>query len=83
MARRKHDEYRLTPAAIRDLESIWMYTTEQWGIEQVHRYTDELTNAFKLLANNPEHGGACDHVREGYRRHRAGCHVIYYRIVNE
>ena len=27
-------EYRLTPAAESDLESIWEYTREKWGIEQ-------------------------------------------------
>ena len=80
MAKKKRDEYRLTPAAVQDLESIWMYTTKHWGIEQAHRYTDELTNAFKLLANNPEHGAACDDIRAGYRRHRVGRHVIYYRM---
>ena len=82
MPKRKRAEFRLRPAATQDLESIWIYTTEQWGIEQAHRYTDELTKAFKLLANNPEQGGACDEIREGYRRYRVGRHVIYYRIAD-
>ena len=34
------------PEADRDLEAIWLYTFEQWGLEQAHRYTDELTEAF-------------------------------------
>jgi toxin ParE1/3/4 len=80
MSERNRGEYRLTPAALRDLESIWVYTMARWGIEQAHRYTDDLTNTFSLLAGNPEHGGACDHVREGYRRHRVGRHVVYYRV---
>ncbi len=27
-------EYRLSPAAERDLESIWIYTVGQWGVER-------------------------------------------------
>lgn len=35
-------EFRLSPAAQSDLESIWSYTNEQWGTEQANRYTDKL-----------------------------------------
>jgi toxin ParE1/3/4 len=27
-------EYRLTPAAERDLEAIWVHTVREWGVEQ-------------------------------------------------
>ena len=80
MARRRRVEYRLRPAATQDLESIWAYSAEQWGVELAHRYTDDIVNAFEKLASNPEQGGSSDHVREGYRRYRVGRHIIYYRI---
>jgi len=41
-------EYRLTPEAERDVEAIWLYTLEKWGLEQANRYTDDLTEAFAL-----------------------------------
>ena len=34
-------EYRLAPEAKRDLEAIWLYTLEEWGLTQANRYTDE------------------------------------------
>jgi toxin ParE1/3/4 len=43
-------DYRLTPAAERDLEGIWAYTCERWSVAQAERYTDELTGAFAELA---------------------------------
>jgi len=59
-------EYRLTPAAERDLESIWTYTVRQWGVEQTDRYIDFLTTAFVELADSPfEDNGA----RERYLTH--------------
>lgn len=31
-------DFRPSPAAERDLESIWPYTVRQWGFEQADRY---------------------------------------------
>lgn len=61
-------EYRLTPAALRDLERIWTHTFQRWGIEQANRYTDMLTVAFAELAHSPKTAPACDQIRPGYRR---------------
>jgi toxin ParE1/3/4 len=73
-------EYRLAPAAERDLEEIWRYTAEHWGVEQAHRYTDILTAAFDELAEAPNTAAACDHIRAGYRRRGVERHAIYFRI---
>lgn len=75
-------EYRLTPAAERDLESIWTYPVQQWGEEQANRYTDFLTAAFAELAQSPETAPACDYIRPGYRRRSVERHMIYFRITN-
>ena len=56
-------EYRLSPAAERDLEGIWKYTRRAWGLEQAERYTDLLTAAFQVLAESPKSAPACDHIR--------------------
>jgi toxin ParE1/3/4 len=73
-------EYRLTPAAERDLETIWTYTRQQWGIEQANRYIDILTAAFAELAQSPKIAPACDHIRPSYRRRSVERHMIYFRI---
>lgn len=73
-------EYRLTPAAERDLEAIWMYTHQQWGADQANHYTDTMTAAFAELAQLPTAAQACDHIRAAYRRKSVGRHAIYFRI---
>jgi toxin ParE1/3/4 len=70
-------EYRLSPAAQRDLEGIWKYTRREWGLEQAELYTDLLTAAFQLLAEAPKSVPACDHIRRGYRRRNVERHMIY------
>ena len=76
-------EYRLAPAAERDLENIWRYTLDQWGLDQADRYTDLLVGAFEALAQSPNTVQACGDIRPGYRRHRVGRHVIYIRPSND
>ena len=75
-------EYRLSPAAERDLEGIWKYTRREWGLEQAERYTDLLTSAFQALAEAPKSAPACDHIRAGYRRRNVERHMIYFRLTD-
>lgn len=75
-------EYRLSPAAEHDLESIFEYTIRQWGIEQANRYTDLLTAAFEELSQSPSAAPTCEHIRSGYRRRSVERHVIYFRITD-
>ena len=73
-------EYRLTPAAERDLERGWSDTLLRWGAAQANRYTDVLTAAFAELAQSPKTAPACDPIRPGYRRLSVERHMIYFRI---
>mgnify|MGYP003593929528 FL=1 len=75
-------EYRLTPAAERDLESIWRYTARQWGIKQAERYIDTLTDAFAELADAPKAAPTCEHIRRGYRRWGVERHMVYFRVTD-
>lgn len=75
-------DYRLAPAAERDLERIWRHTSDRWGSEQADRYADLLISAFEALAHSPNTAPACNHIRNGYRRHVAGRHVIYFRLAD-
>ncbi len=73
-------EFRLTPAAERDLEIIWTYTVQQWGLQQANRYIDFLNAAFEALSHSPNTAPECDHIRLGYRRRKVERHLIYLRI---
>ena len=73
-------EVRISPEAERDLESIWLYTLDEWGLEQANRFSDEMFDAMNKLAKWPKSGVACEHIREGYRRSSYGRHAVYYRI---
>nr|WP_274637836.1 type II toxin-antitoxin system RelE/ParE family toxin [Microbacterium bovistercoris] len=72
------ETYRLTPAAKRDLSSIWDYTQERWDADQAALYVTEIRAAFERIAADPSRGRACDEVRPGYRRYSIGSHLVFY-----
>lgn len=71
--------YRLTPAAQRDLSSIWDYTPERWNLRAAETYTLEIKAAIERVADDPRRGRGCEETRAGYRRYGIGSHVLFYR----
>ena len=45
--------FRLLPEAENDLESIWLYSASNWGVDQAHAYIDGLVDIFQLISGNP------------------------------
>ncbi|MBE6442203.1 MAG: type II toxin-antitoxin system RelE/ParE family toxin [Desulfovibrio desulfuricans] len=73
---------RLTPLAEADLEEIWLYTFRRWSPEQADAYVRGIMAAIAGLARGDKVGLRTD-VRPGYRKYRAGMHVIYFRRSGE
>lgn len=70
--------YRLTPAAQRDLSSIWDFTEGRWDVRQAETYVNEIKAAVERVAADPSRGRACDGIRAGYRRYSIGSHLLFY-----
>lgn len=73
-------EYRLTPAAQRDLSAIWDFTEERWDIRQAEKYIRELQAAIERIAADPERGRDRKEVRHGYRSYAIGSHTVFYVV---
>lgn len=72
------NQYRLTPAAQRNLSSIWDITEELWGSGQAVKHFREIQAAVERIAQDPSRGRAREEIREGYRSYAVGSHVIFY-----
>lgn len=72
--------YRLSPKAAADLECIWLYGLQHWGVTQADKYIEALYQRFSELVNNPRQYPAVDEIYRGYRRSVCGSDSIYYRI---
>lgn len=75
-------QYELTRAADRDIEHIFEYGIETFGIDLALRYQNALKARFAELADNPQLYPASG-LRKGYRRSVCGVHSIYYRMLDD
>ena len=57
---------------------IWDYTADRHGVAAADAYVSDLDTVMLRLLDYPMLGEDCTAIRQGYRRIRAGDHVIYY-----
>jgi len=72
--------YRISGEASQDIENIWLYTFENWSIDQADRYFNLIMNEIEYIAKNPKSGKDYSKVRAGYFRSRIKSHSIFYKI---
>ena len=73
-------KYRIRQLAERDLEQIWLYTFQQWGIEQADKYVRLLISRFSWLSENQSLGKRRDDIKSGYYCFPEGRHLVFYTI---
>jgi toxin ParE1/3/4 len=73
----------LTPRAQDDLDEIWDYTVNRWGLDQAETYTRQLWKDIQTVADNASLGRECSEVRAGYRQYPSGSHVLFYRVLKD
>ena len=66
--------------ARKDLKNIWLYSYENFGVDQADKYFDELESGMETIRDNPRVGVSCDYIRAGYRQFKVNEHYIFYRI---
>lgn len=73
-------KYKITNLTSQDLENIWLYTFENWSIEQADRYLNLIIDEIEYVAQKPDSGFDFSSVRKEYYRSRIKSHFIFYRI---
>ena len=72
--------YNISKEAEYDLESIWLYTFEEWSLEQADYYFDLIMDEIEYISKNPKSGKDYNEIRTGYFRSRVKSHFIFYKI---
>lgn len=71
--------YKLSVKASEDIENIWLYTFENWSLEQADKYINLIFDEIEYLAENPNSGKDYSHVRKRFRCAKVKSHLIFYR----
>lgn len=75
--------YRLSPLAKADLEDIWLYTLNNWSLEQADKYYARLMAAIEGLAGGDQIGCDAGDIRAGYWKYGEGRHFIFYVLTDD
>ena len=74
--------YALSRSAASDLDEIWDYSAEYWGIDQANRYVEALRESIARVALDPSRGRSVSVRGKSYYQYRSGSHMIFYRETN-
>jgi len=72
--------FKIRKEAEKDLENIWLYTFENWSIEQAEKYLNLLFDEIDYLCSKPNSGLYYGNIRKGYWRSKVNSHFIFYKI---
>ena len=72
-------KYLISEKANQDIEKIWLYTFENWSLEQADRYYNLILDEIEFISENFESGKSVDHIKKGYRASIVKSHIIFYK----
>ena len=70
--------YYLSPAAEADVNHIWNYTVEKWGVRQATSYVGDIRDVCAALSQGT-HVSRPVTIRNGYHKAIVGTHMVYFR----
>ncbi len=66
--------------ALKDLDDIWVYTAEQWSIQQANKYYKEIFEVINEICTNSALGIPIDDIKRGHRKIHVKSHMIIYKV---
>ncbi len=75
--------HKISVKAAEDIENIWLYTYENWSLEQADRYLNLIFDEIEFLADNPDSGKDFNSIRKKYRYSTVKSHLIFYRQIEK
>ncbi len=75
--------YKVSIKASEDIENIWLYTLDNWSLEQADRYINLIFDEIEYLGNHPGSGKDYNFIRKNYRCSKVKSHLIFYRHIDK
>jgi len=72
--------YSIRASARTDLEEIWLFTFEEWGLEQADKYLNSIFSRFEWLSRNPYTGKDREDIKAGYYCFPEGMQLVFYTM---
>jgi len=76
-------KFKISKLALQDLDSIWLYTFENWSKTQANKYYTTIFKEIELICANPKIGKSIHIIKPNHRKLNIKSHLIIYKIKNE
>ena len=75
-------EYIISKKALEDINNIWIYTAENWSVEQADRYYNLIIDEIEYIVNNLDMARDFGKIRKSYRYSKVKSHLIFFKKDN-
>lgn len=72
-------EYIISEKALEDINNIWIYTAENWSVEQADRYYNLIIDEIEYIVDNLNMARDFGKIRKSYRYSKVKSHLIFFR----
>ncbi|MGA9636933.1 type II toxin-antitoxin system RelE/ParE family toxin [Flavobacterium sp.] len=72
-------EYIISEKALEDINNIWIYTAENWSVEQADRYYNLIIDEIEYIVRNFEMARDFAKIRKSYRYSKVKSHIIFFK----
>ena len=70
-------QYIISEKALDDLNKIWIYTAENWSVEQANRYYNLMMDEIEFALENFDTLKDFGSVRKDYRYSKVKSHLVF------
>lgn len=72
-------EYIISEKALEDLNNIWIYTAENWSVDQANRYYNSIVDEIEYVSDNFETANDFGNVKKNYKYSKVKSHLMFYK----
>ena len=72
-------EYIISEKALEDINNIWIYTAENWSVEQANRYYNLIIDEIEYIVDNLDMASDFGKIRKSYRYSKVKSHLIFFK----
>ena len=71
--------YIISEKALEDINNIWIYTAENWSVEQADRYYNLIIDEIEYIVANFEMARDSENIRKSYKYSKVKSHLIFFK----
>jgi toxin ParE1/3/4 len=72
-------EYIISEKALEDINSIWIYTGENWSVVQADRYYNLIIDEIEYVVDNFDMARDFGKIRKSYKYSKVKSHLIFFK----